>query len=72
MENVELDFTSDALEAIADKAVKRGTGARGLRALMEELMLEVMFNAPSVKAPAKCTIGEKHVRGEEQPELERV
>ena len=72
MENVELDFTSDALEAIADKAVKRGTGARGLRALMEELMLEVMFNAPSVKNPAKCTIGEKHVRGEEQPELERV
>ena len=72
MENVELDFTSDALEAIADKAVKRGTGARGLRALMEELMLEVMFNAPSVKEPAKCMIGEKHVRGEEQPELERV
>ena len=72
MENVELDFTSGALEAIADKAVKRGTGARGLRALMEELMLDVMFNAPSVKNQSKCTIGEKHVRGEERPELEQL
>ena len=72
MENVELDFTPEALDAIADKAVKRGTGARGLRALMEDLMLDVMFNAPSVKKAAKCTIGEKQVSGEKLPELELV
>src|SRR5213076_2980452 len=47
LDNVELEFTDDALEAIADQAVLRGTGARGLRAIMEEVLLSVMYEVPS-------------------------
>jgi ATP-dependent Clp protease ATP-binding subunit ClpX len=47
MDNVELEFTTDALEAIADQAIHRGTGARGLRAIMEEVLLPVMYDIPS-------------------------
>ena len=47
MDGVELIFTDDALEAIADLAIKRGTGARGLRAILEEVLLNTMFEAPS-------------------------
>ena len=45
-ENVELEFTDDALEAIADQAILRGTGARGLRAILEEVLLNVMYDLP--------------------------
>ncbi|GAA1480380.1 ATP-dependent Clp protease ATP-binding subunit ClpX [Gordonia sinesedis] len=47
MDNVELEFTTDALEAVADQAIHRGTGARGLRAIMEEVLLPVMYDIPS-------------------------
>ena len=47
MDGVELDFTPDALDAIADQAIKRGTGARGLRAILEEVLLNTMFDIPS-------------------------
>src|SRR6202000_2425446 len=47
MDNVELEFSEDALEAVADQAILRGTGARGLRAIMEEVLLPVMFDVPS-------------------------
>ena len=47
MEDVELEFTDDALEAIADQALLRGTGARGLRAILEEVLLDVMYDLPS-------------------------
>jgi ATP-dependent Clp protease ATP-binding subunit ClpX len=47
IDGVELDFTEDAIEAIADQALNRGTGARGLRAIMEEVLLPVMFDVPS-------------------------
>ncbi|SDU39356.1 ATP-dependent Clp protease ATP-binding subunit ClpX [Gordonia westfalica] len=47
MDNVELEFTQDALEAVADQAIHRGTGARGLRAIMEEVLLPVMYDIPS-------------------------
>lgn len=47
MDNVELEFSADALEAIADQAIHRGTGARGLRAIMEEVLLPVMYDIPS-------------------------
>ncbi|GAB93471.1 ATP-dependent Clp protease ATP-binding subunit ClpX [Gordonia rhizosphera] len=47
MDNVELEFTHDALEAVADQAIHRGTGARGLRAIMEEVLLPVMYDIPS-------------------------
>ncbi|WP_457563951.1 ATP-dependent Clp protease ATP-binding subunit ClpX [Caminibacter pacificus] len=49
LDGVELEFERDALEAIADKAIKRGTGARGLRAILEEAMVDIMFNLPEYK-----------------------
>jgi ATP-dependent Clp protease ATP-binding subunit ClpX len=56
LDGVELEFTEDALEAIADQAVKRGTGARGLRAIMEEVLLSVMYEVPSREDVAKVVI----------------
>jgi ATP-dependent Clp protease ATP-binding subunit ClpX len=47
MENVRLDFTSDALSRVASLAVKKKTGARGLRAIMENLMLDILYELPS-------------------------
>jgi ATP-dependent Clp protease ATP-binding subunit ClpX len=49
LDGVELEFEREALEAIADKAIKRGTGARGLRAILEEAMVDIMFNLPEYK-----------------------
>ncbi len=72
LENVELEFTDEALQEIAAKAVKRGTGARGLRALMEELMLDIMFAAPSAKNKSRCIIGGEIARGESAVRLEPV
>lgn len=56
MEDVELEFTHDALEAIADQAMLRGTGARGLRAIMEEVLLDVMYDIPGRDDIARCLI----------------
>jgi ATP-dependent Clp protease ATP-binding subunit ClpX len=56
LDNVELEFSTDALEAIADQAILRGTGARGLRAIMEEVLLSVMYDVPSRKDVAKVVI----------------
>ena len=72
MENVDLQFTDDALKELAEQAVKRGTGARGLRSLMENLMLDLMFIAPSGKDRTCCVINAEVVRGEAEPKLERV
>jgi ATP-dependent Clp protease ATP-binding subunit ClpX len=55
-DGVELNFQGDALEAIADQAMLRGTGARGLRAIMEEVLLGVMYDLPSRKDVHKCVI----------------
>ena len=55
-DKVELEFEQDALEAIAKKSMKRSTGARGLRAIMEEIMLNVMFDVPSETSIEKCII----------------
>ena len=49
LDDVKLEFERDALEAIADKAIKRGTGARGLRAILEEAMVDIMFNLPEYR-----------------------
>jgi ATP-dependent Clp protease ATP-binding subunit ClpX len=56
LDGVELEFTEDALEAIADQATLRGTGARGLRAIMEEVLLSVMYDIPSRKDVARVVI----------------
>ena len=69
MEGVTLEFTDDALTALAEKTVLRGTGARGLRAILEELMNDVMFEAPSQDGVTRCVIDAAAVRGEAAPKL---
>ena len=56
IDNVELEFSEDAIEAIADQALLRGTGARGLRAIMEEVLLNVMYEVPSRDDVAKVVV----------------
>jgi ATP-dependent Clp protease ATP-binding subunit ClpX len=56
IDNVELEFTDDAVDAIADQALLRGTGARGLRAIMEEVLLNVMYEVPSREDVAKVVV----------------
>ncbi|GAA3959053.1 ATP-dependent Clp protease ATP-binding subunit ClpX [Gordonia caeni] len=56
MDNVELEFTPDALDAVAEQAIHRGTGARGLRAIMEEVLLPVMYDIPSRTDVAKVVV----------------
>jgi ATP-dependent Clp protease ATP-binding subunit ClpX len=55
-DGVELEFTDDALRSIADQAILRGTGARGLRAIMEEVLLNVMYELPSREDVTKCLV----------------
>ncbi|MCF8610982.1 ATP-dependent Clp protease ATP-binding subunit ClpX [Gordonia sp. HY285] len=62
MDDVELEFTDEALEAIADQAIHRGTGARGLRAIMEEVLLPVMYDIPSRDDVAKVVVTGETVR----------
>ena len=61
LDGVALEFTTDALEAMADQAILRGTGARGLRAIMEEVLLSVMYDVPSRKDVAKVVITRESV-----------
>lgn len=67
MENVKLTFTPQALRAIAEKAVERKTGARGLRAIIERLLLDTMFELPSMEDVAEIAVDEKVVAGETKP-----
>lgn len=69
IDDVDLEFSEDALEAIVDKAIERKTGARGLRSIMEETMRDVMFEVPSNSKIAKCTITKETVLGKANPEL---
>lgn len=64
MDGCALEFTAEALEAIADEAIKRNTGARGLRAIMEDLMRGTMFELPSRKDVLKCLVTKEAVLGE--------
>ncbi len=69
LDNVELDFTDDALHAVADQALLRGTGARGLRAILEEVLLEVMYDLPSRTDIGKCVIDRSVVLERVNPTL---
>jgi len=69
MDNVELEFEDAALEALAKEAIKRNTGARGLRAIIESIMLDVMFEVPSRTDVQKCVITEKVVKEKLPPIL---
>ncbi len=69
LEGVKLKFTEGALRAIARKAIERKTGARGLRAIMEEIMLDVMYEVPSKKNVIECVINEDVVTKNKPPIL---
>ncbi len=69
MDKVDLEFTKDALKEIARQALKRGTGARGLRAIMEEIMLNVMFEIPARKDISKCIITREVVENRIEPKV---
>ncbi len=69
IDGVTLNFEPAALELIAKQAIERKSGARGLRAIVEELLLDVMFDLPSRTDVKECLITEKCVRGEEKPKL---
>ncbi len=69
MEGVELRFTDEALRALARRAIKKGTGARGLRAILETLMVDIMFEVPSREDIEACTIDEDVVEGRGVPRM---
>ena len=69
MDGVELEFTEDALRAVAQKALKRKSGARGLRAIIEETMMDTMYELPSMENVMKCVVTEESVKGGERPVL---
>jgi ATP-dependent Clp protease ATP-binding subunit ClpX len=71
IDNVELEFTDDALEAIADQALKRGTGARGLRAIMEEVLMPVMFDVPSDEGISRVVVSREVVLDNVLPTIVR-
>ena len=69
MDEVDLEFTPQAVEAIAKKSFERKTGARGLRSIIEEVMMDTMYTIPSDDNVAKCTITEDAVEGKAEPVL---
>ena len=69
MENVDLDLRNDALNAIADKAIDRKTGARGLRSILETILLDTMFRAPSEADLVKVVVDASVINGENEPLL---
>ena len=69
LEKVRLKFTDDAVAAIAREAFKRGTGARGLRAILEEVMLEIMYELPSIQGLKECIITREVILNRERPLL---
>ena len=69
MEGAQLEFRPEALKAIAAKALARKTGARGLRSILEGILLDTMFELPSLEGVSKVLIDEKVVQGETEPLL---
>lgn len=69
LEDVELELREDALRAIANKAMNRKTGARGLRSILEAVLLETMYELPSMESVTKVVIDESVIKGESEPLL---
>jgi ATP-dependent Clp protease ATP-binding subunit ClpX len=69
IDNIALNFKTQALESIVEMAIKRNTGARALRAIMEEVMLEIMYKLPSLPAVESCTVTKNTVQKKEEPIL---
>lgn len=72
MDGVALEFKEDALKAIADEAIHRNTGARGLRAIMEEIMMNVMYDLPTRTDVTKCIVTKDTILERIEPELVKV
>ena len=72
IDNVELEFTEDALKAIADEAIERKTGARGLRAIVEDTMVDIMFDVPSDESITKVIITEETIKNKKEPDVVRL
>ena len=72
LDNVELEFTQEALKAIAQKAIARKTGARGLRSIIEDVMTDIMFDIPSNERINKVIITETTINSGEKPEVKMV
>ncbi|MBR4870257.1 MAG: AAA family ATPase, partial [Oscillospiraceae bacterium] len=71
-DDVELEFTPEALEVVADSAIERNIGARGLRAVMEGILTQIMFDIPSDPTITKVIITAECARGEAEPQLVRM
>ncbi len=71
LDGVELNFDDDALESVAKKAIELKTGARGLRAILEEAMIDIMYDIPSDDSIVKCTVTKECVSKGEKPIIER-
>ena len=69
MEGVDVDFREDALRAIANKATERKTGARGLRSILESVLLDTMYELPASESVSKVVIDESVIKGESEPLL---
>ena len=69
MENIELSFTSEALSCISEKAIQRKTGARGLRSILEGILLNSMFDLPGMNGVSKVVVNEEAVNGNAEPLL---
>ncbi len=69
LDNVELEFEQEALEAIVEKAIERKTGARGLRSIIEEIMRDIMFEIPSNPLIEKCIVTKETVISKEAPKI---
>ena len=72
MEGVKLTFTPDSLDEIARKAIRKGTGARALRSILETIMLDVMYDVPSETGVSECVVSRPVVEGKETPLLIRT
>ena len=69
LEGVELKFTEDALQAVASDAILRKSGARGLRAILECVMLDIMYDIPTMPGVRECVVGEEVIKNSESPLL---
>lgn len=69
LDDVTLEFTDEALSAISNKAIERKTGARGLRSIIEEALIDIMYDVPSSDGVVKVVITAETINDENEPEL---
>ena len=69
LDDTDIEFTEDAIDAIAELAVARKTGARGLRSIVEAFMIDLMFELPSMEGKKKITINREVIKGDKKPEI---